>query len=238
MSTMPGATTWPVTSMVRAARSSTSPTATMRPSRRPTSARCPGRPVPSTTVPPVSTRSSTSHPSRRCRPGYVERAGRVARRAGYSLSTIAGMPEGLRISHVDDIEWTEVRVQTDGTRRRSVWNRFIEMSPERSVMYTRYDPGFILAKHSHVNTEIIFVVEGDLMVGDHHCPAGSCIILDAETMFGPLVAGENGVHIFEVFGEGTFKRHSADEDEWREMLNERGITALPDPEFTIPPPPK
>jgi hypothetical protein len=129
-----------------------------------------------------------------------------------------------------------VRAQTDGTRRRSVWNRFIEMSPSRSVMYTRYDPGFILPRHSHRETEIVFVVEGDMMVGDHHCPEGSCIILDAETMFGPLVAGENGVHIFEVF-PGTFQRHSADEEEWQHMLKERGITALPDPSFTIPPPP-
>jgi hypothetical protein len=153
------------------------------------------------------------------------------------MSTISAMSEGLRISHVDDIEWTEVRVETDGTRRRSVWNRFIEMSPERSVMYTRYDPGFVLARHSHVSTEVIFVVEGDMMVGDHHCPKGTCIVLDAGTMFGPIVAGEEGVHIFEMF-PGTFKRQDADLEEWEAILKERGITSLPDPEFTIPPPPK
>ena len=40
---------------------------------------------------------------------------------------------------------------------------------------------------------------------DHHCPKGTCIILDAGTKFGPLIAGENGVHIFEMF-PGTFER--------------------------------
>src|SRR5262249_17970923 len=54
-------------SIVSPASSSTWPTATMRPSRMPTSARRPGAPVPSTTVPPRLTLSSiatTSSPSR------------------------------------------------------------------------------------------------------------------------------------------------------------------------------
>src|SRR5262245_17825662 len=55
---MPGATTKPSASMVSRASSVTSPTATMRPSRMPTSARRPGAPVPSTTVPALITQSS------------------------------------------------------------------------------------------------------------------------------------------------------------------------------------
>src|SRR4051794_35740912 len=57
---MPGATTRPPASMVSAASSLISPTATIRPSRTPTSARRPGEPVPSTTVPPLITQSSMS----------------------------------------------------------------------------------------------------------------------------------------------------------------------------------
>src|ERR1700722_20218053 len=58
----PGHTTLPVTSMVSVASSSLSPTATIRPWRMPTSATWAACPVPSTTVPPVSRRSSTSGP--------------------------------------------------------------------------------------------------------------------------------------------------------------------------------
>src|SRR5581483_8251369 len=58
MSMNPGATTRSVASTVRCAGSSTSPTATTRPSLTPTSAGRPARPVPSTTVPPVISRSS------------------------------------------------------------------------------------------------------------------------------------------------------------------------------------
>src|SRR5690349_11039919 len=57
---MPGATTSPSASIVSCASSATSPTATIRPSRIPTSARREAAPVPSTTVPPLITQSSIS----------------------------------------------------------------------------------------------------------------------------------------------------------------------------------
>src|SRR5262245_51455793 len=62
MSMKPGATTRSVASIVRSARADTSPTATMRPSFTATSARSPGAPVPSTTVPPRMTRSQSIEP--------------------------------------------------------------------------------------------------------------------------------------------------------------------------------
>src|SRR5262245_36406938 len=60
MSTKPGATTSPSTSITRAASSSTSPITTMRPCRMPTSPWRAGPPVPSTSVPPRTMTSSTS----------------------------------------------------------------------------------------------------------------------------------------------------------------------------------
>src|SRR5260370_15984508 len=58
MSTKPGATTRPDASIVRAAGSSLSPMATMRPSRIPTSASRRAAPVPSMTLPPAIFMSS------------------------------------------------------------------------------------------------------------------------------------------------------------------------------------
>src|SRR3546814_10956057 len=56
---MPGATTWPRASITRSpSLGSTKPIAAMRPSFTATSARRRGRPVPSTTIPLVITRSS------------------------------------------------------------------------------------------------------------------------------------------------------------------------------------
>src|SRR5258708_29255921 len=57
----PGETTWPVASIVsRAVAAARSPTASMRPSRIPTSARRAGAPVPSRTSPPRIRRSSAT----------------------------------------------------------------------------------------------------------------------------------------------------------------------------------
>src|SRR5580693_5667105 len=56
----PGQTVWPPTSTVRAAGSSAGPMATIRPSLTPTSAGTGAPPLPSTTTPPRSRRSSTS----------------------------------------------------------------------------------------------------------------------------------------------------------------------------------
>src|SRR6266550_1975322 len=67
---MPGATTRPAASIVSRASSVTAPTATIRPARTPTSARRPGAPVPSTTVPPLITQSSINRsyePASLCR---------------------------------------------------------------------------------------------------------------------------------------------------------------------------
>src|SRR5215203_2725882 len=68
MSTKPGATTHPVASMTSVASPSTcSPTATMTPSCIATSPTNPGRPVPSTTMPPVILRSNIPRAYRRGR---------------------------------------------------------------------------------------------------------------------------------------------------------------------------
>src|ERR1700757_2717849 len=58
MSTKPGATTAPSASMVRSDRSVMLPISTTQPSLTPMSARYLGAPLPSTTVPPFTTRSS------------------------------------------------------------------------------------------------------------------------------------------------------------------------------------
>jgi anti-sigma factor ChrR (cupin superfamily) len=143
------------------------------------------------------------------------------------------MGDGLKIRHIDDVEWTEVRAQTDGTRRRSVWNRFISMTPERAVIHTRYDPGMVLPRHAHKSEEVIYVLEGDLMIGDTHCPTGTVVILEPGTSFGPLIAGDEGCLIFEVF-RGTTDPADEDPEGFRRLLDDRGVTNLPHPPFTVP----
>ena len=43
----------------------------------------------------------------------------------------------LIVHHVDDLQWHEVRSQQMGDRRASVWNRFVDITDDRTVAYTR-----------------------------------------------------------------------------------------------------
>ena len=57
---------------------------------------------------------------------------------------------GLTIEHLGDIPWQEARPQMQGGKRVAVHIKQIQRTPERVVLYTRYDPGLVLERHSHV----------------------------------------------------------------------------------------
>lgn len=110
----------------------------------------------------------------------------------------------LRITEAAEGEWLEVRPQIHhGTRRVAGHLKIIERSPERVVVYTRYDPGLVIEKHSHLANEVLFIVEGELFVGERRCPAGTTIVLEKGTPFGPITAGPQGTVLFETFDGET-----------------------------------
>ncbi|HSA51062.1 MAG TPA: hypothetical protein VLH10_13280, partial [Yinghuangia sp.] len=64
------------------------------------------------------------------------------------------MPEGnpeLTITHIGDAPWHEVKAQSHDGRRVSVWEKFLEWTPQRMVVYARYDPGVIVERHGHMS---------------------------------------------------------------------------------------
>lgn len=139
----------------------------------------------------------------------------------------------LHVHHIDDLEWHEVRAQESDGVRASVWNKFASLTPNRTVAYTRYDAGMMLARHSHSSDEVIYVIEGEVAVGDQLWTAGTIAVLEAETFFGPLVAGPEGALIFEVFN-GPSPRSGQDRTGYDELLAARGVTELPNPRFELP----
>ena len=70
--------------------------------------------------------------------------------------------------------------------------------PERIVIHTRYDPNLIVERHAHQADQVIFVLDGEMTVGDRFCPKGTAIILETGAVFGPLVAGPEGAELLEV----------------------------------------
>lgn len=134
----------------------------------------------------------------------------------------SGKEPRLAFVHADDVPWTEVLAQMHGDRRVSVRNKYLEWTDRRMVSLTRYDPGMVIERHGHVSDQVIYLLEGDLLVGDRPTPAGTLIVLEVGARFGPLVAGERGCLMLEVWF-GDPRPVPADKEAHRALLRERGI---------------
>ena len=144
-----------------------------------------------------------------------------------------GEPQ-LRIVRLDDVPWQEVKAQQHGDRRVSVWEKYLEWTPERMTLYGRYDPGMILERHGHRSDHLVHVIEGSIDVGGERCEAGTTLILPLGATMGPIEAGPEGAVLFEIM-LGDPRAVSADPAEFAALLAARGVTPLPNPPIDAPP---
>src|SRR5262249_656921 len=105
----------------------------------------------------------------------------------------------LAFVHVDDVPWTEVIAQLHGERRVSVHEKFLEWNARRMVVLGRYDAHGVIERHGHASDHLVYVLEGELLVGERRCAPGTLIVLEVGAKFGPLIAGERGALLFEVW---------------------------------------
>ena len=139
----------------------------------------------------------------------------------------------LAFVHIDDVPWREVIAQMHGATRVSVHEKFLEWTAQQMVVLGRYDPGVIVERHGHKSNHLVYVLEGELLVGDRRCPAGTLIVLDLGASFGPLIAGDAGALLFEVW-MGDPAPVPADKEGYYALLRERGIERLPPPKIERP----
>src|SRR5262245_19881721 len=95
----------------------------------------------------------------------------------------------LHFVNIDDVPWTEVIAQLHGERRVSVHEKFLEWNAKRMVVLGRYDPHVVIDRHGHASDHLVYVLDGELLVGERPCPPGTLIVLELGATFGPLVAG-------------------------------------------------
>jgi len=88
-------------------------------------------------------------------------------------------------------------------------------------------------RHGHKSSHLVYVLEGELMVGDRHCPAGTLVVLELGATFGPLIAGATGALLFEAW-MGDPAPVPADKGEYAALLRQRGIEPLPRPRIERP----
>jgi hypothetical protein len=136
----------------------------------------------------------------------------------------------------DDVPWQQVKTQrnADGTTS-SVWEKWLAFSAEPPYLslYARYDAGMIVRRHGHNSPHVLFVLDGDVTIGDRHCPAGTHVELPHGAAFGPIRAGDSGALLFEVM-LGDPRSWGDDPDAFTRMLTAHGVEALPDPPLTFP----
>jgi hypothetical protein len=135
-----------------------------------------------------------------------------------------------------DVPWQQVKRQrnADGSEA-SVWEKWLAFSsdPPYLSLYARYDAGMIVRRHGHYSPHVVFVIDGEITVGDRVCPAGTHIELPLGAAFGPLRAGPGGVTLFEVM-MGDPRSWGDEPEAYERALAEPGATPLPDVELDVP----
>ncbi len=136
--------------------------------------------------------------------------------------------------HARDMDFAEVKSQQhDDGRRVSVWLRMLEMTQERSVYHTRYDPGLVLERHGHNSDHFVFVIAGEVTFDHEVCRPGTLVKLPQGATFGPITVGDDGAEILEIYF-GDSRPAPADKAEYAALLEARGITELPHPPVDLP----
>jgi hypothetical protein len=143
------------------------------------------------------------------------------------------MAGGPRIRHLDELPWQEVRSQRHGERTVSVREKWLEFSPRYLSLYARWDPGMMVQPHGHNSDHVVFVIDGEMTCGDVRCLAGTHIALDQGDIFGPFVAGPEGVVLFEVM-MGDPRSFPGDVEPYERALADKGIEQLPNPPIDMP----
>jgi hypothetical protein len=149
---------------------------------------------------------------------------------------VAGLEPVFR--HLDDPEvpWQAVKAQrnADGSDAfvREKWLAFSAEPPYLTV-YAQYDPGMIVRRHGHFSPHIVFVLEGELTIGERVCPTGTHVELPFGAAFGPIVAGADGATLFEVM-MGDPRSWGDDPEAFTRALEAQGAEALPDPPLEYP----
>lgn len=135
--------------------------------------------------------------------------------------------------HDRDRPYVDVKAQRQGDRRVSVWLKMLDLRPERAFFHTRYDPGLVLERHGHLSHHYVYVVAGTVWFDGEACRAGTLVDLPRGASFGPIVVGDEGAELIEVYF-GDCRPVPVDRDEWEAIKRERGIVDLPNPVLDVP----
>lgn len=143
---------------------------------------------------------------------------------------------GPRIKHLDDVPTEEMlRFRFEDGHTASIWEKWIELSPDYVAFWNKWDPGAMTPQHGHHGNHINFIVQGEIRSKDGVCGVGTHIMLEYGDMFGPWVTGPEGCELYGfIAGEGS--PFPGDPAVFAAFLAEHGAEQVPLPMPTRLPP--
>lgn len=141
---------------------------------------------------------------------------------------------GPKITHLEDVPAEEMlRFQFKDGSTASIWEKWIEMSPNYIAFWNKWDPGAMTPHHGHRGDHVNFIIRGQITdVHGNVARAGSHILLEYGDQFGPWVAGPEGCELYgfvaAVGGSGG-AAFAGDPDLWAQFLEKHGAVSVPVP---------
>ena len=109
------------------------------------------------------------------------------------------------IKHGNEIAWREWKRNPkrlpDGSLERTIRTKFVsDQSRGPWFFFAEWGPGQFSQAHSHSVDEVIYVLEGSIMVGHdkRNCGPGTVLYVEKDTPYGPLQAGPQGVKFINI----------------------------------------
>ena len=96
------------------------------------------------------------------------------------------------IMHIDDAPWTQ------GVSAEKIGTQLIgERDSGQHVLVPSLPPNQYVAPHTHNQDEVIFVLDGELTLGDKVCGPGTVIFIEGDTEYS-FTSGPNGLRFLNV----------------------------------------
>jgi quercetin dioxygenase-like cupin family protein len=100
------------------------------------------------------------------------------------------------------ISWEENRTASEAGK--PVWGVRTKpyFEPADTGMMLRvveYAPDWVVEAHSHAAREVVYILNGEVSIGEERFGPGDAIQIEPNTVYGPLRAGPEGVRFLLVF---------------------------------------
>ena len=109
---------------------------------------------------------------------------------------------GIHVRQGEGVSWEENRTEKTGGTAQWLVRTKPYFEPAETGMMLRvveYAPECVVEPHSHAAAEVIYILHGEVTIGDNRFGPGDAIHIEPNTVYGPLRAGADGVRFLLLF---------------------------------------